>query len=121
MENENIDLDKNKVEIKSDSNDLKFDLVRADKDAKWESYLIRCDRPTHIEYLVIYNIALKVYSICGLDGVGLISSENQKKLFSHLDGVREKVFNGGAESTIGFVIEDEVKGKISHVEYLTPE
>jgi len=101
--------------------ELTFDLVRADKSEKWESYLIRCDRPTHIEYLINYNIELKIYSIMSFDNIALPNAENQSLLFAHLDAVREKIFNGEVDKTINCTIKDSVEGKISHIHYLAPE
>ena len=72
-------------------NRLVFDVVRADKSEKYEVFLIRCDKPTHIEYLVRRELSSGSWSCHGLDGVAAPSKKNQKVIFGFLESIREQL------------------------------
>ena len=102
-------------------NRLVFDVVRADKSEKYEVFLIRCDKPTHIEYLVRRELSSGSWSCHGLDGVAAPSKKNQKVIFGFLESIREQLFNGTVAVTQKVTIEDKVEGKVSHIHFLAPE
>lgn len=106
---------------KTKLNRLVFDVVRADNSDKYEVFLLRCDKPTHIEYLIRREIGNNAWSCHGLDNVAAPSKKSQKVLFSFLESIKEALFAGAMDFTQRVVIEDKVQGSISHLHFLTPE
>ena len=102
-------------------NRLVFDVVREDNSSKYEVFLMRCDKPTHIEYLVRRELSSGSWSCHGLDGVSAPSKKSQKVIFEFLSSIRENLFKGSVDFTQRVVIEDKVEGSISHLHFLTPE